>query len=232
MLVQADDFIERWLGSGGSEMATAQSFAIELTELLGVPRPNVSDKDGDFLDYRFERPVIETHTGRTKNRRIDLYKKGHFILEAKQFVSPDVKDKDTLELFLEMDAPKQSGHGRRGTSKFDDTMLKARNQADYYARAVAKEDGWPPFLMVVDIGHVIELYADFSGQGQGYNQFPDGNRYRIKLEDLREPETLRPAAHDLDGPNESGPVFALRQSDPRDCQPPCRAGQKLRRSGP
>ena len=25
-----DDFIERWLGSGGSEMATAQSFAIEL----------------------------------------------------------------------------------------------------------------------------------------------------------------------------------------------------------
>jgi hypothetical protein len=36
---------------------------------------------------------------------------------------------------------------------------------------------------------VIELYADFSGQGQGYNQFPDGNRYRIKLEELREEET-------------------------------------------
>jgi len=188
--VQVDDFIERWLGSGGSEMATAQSFAIELTELLGVPRPNVSDKDGDFLDYRFERPVTETHTGRKKNRRIDLYKKGHFILEAKQFVSPDAKDKDTLEMFLEKDAPKQSGHGKRGTSKFDDTMMKARNQADNYARAVAREDGWPPFLMVVDVGHVIELYADFSGQGQGYNQFPDGNRYRIYLEDLREPETL------------------------------------------
>ena len=69
-------------------------------------------------------------------------------------------------------------------------MMKARNQADNYARAVAKEDGWPPFLMVVDVGHVIELYADFSGQGQGYNQFPDGNRYRIYLKDLREPETL------------------------------------------
>ncbi|WP_298256542.1 DNA methyltransferase [uncultured Litoreibacter sp.] len=187
--MQVDEFIDRWLGSGGSEMATAQSFAIELTELLGVPRPNVSDKDGDFLDYRFERPVTETHTGRKKNRRIDLYKKGHFILEAKQFVSPDAKDKNTLELFLEKDAPKQTGHGKRGTSKFDDTMLKARNQADNYARAVAKEDGWPPFLMVVDVGHVIELYADFSGQGQGYNQFPDGNRYRIKLEDLREEKT-------------------------------------------
>ena len=189
MLVQIDDFIERWLGSGGSEMATAQSFAIELTELLGVARPNVSDKDGDFLDYRFERPVTETHTGRKISRRIDLYKKGHFILEAKQFVSSDAKDKNTLEMFLEKDAPKQAGHGKRGGSKFDDTMMKARNQADNYARAVAKEDGWPPFLMVVDVGHVIELYADFSGQGQGYNQFPDGNRYRIYLEDLRDEET-------------------------------------------
>ena len=171
-------------------MATAQSFAIELTDLLGVERPKVSDADGDFLDYRFERPVTLTHTGRKRNGRIDLYKKGHFILEAKQFVSNPKKDISTLDMFVEKDAPKQTGHGKRGTSKFDDTMMKARNQADNYARAVSKEDGWPPFLMIVDVGHVIELYADFSGQGQGYNQFPDGNRYRIYLEDLRQPETL------------------------------------------
>jgi len=92
-------------------------------------------------------------------------------------------------MFVEKDAPKQTGHGIRGTAKFDDTMLKARNQADHYARAVSREDGWPPFLMIVDVGNVIELYADFSGQGQGYNQFPDGNRYRIHLEDLRQDET-------------------------------------------
>jgi hypothetical protein len=188
--VDIEAFIERWQGSGGSEMATAQTFAIELTDLLGVERPYVSDKDGDFLDYRFERPVTLTHTGRTRNGRIDLYKKGHFILEAKQFTSLDTKDKNTLEMFVAKDAPKQSGHGKRGTAKFDDTMLKARNQADNYARAVSKEDGWPPFLMIVDVGHVIELYSDFSGQGQGYTQFPDGNRYRIYLDDLRQPETL------------------------------------------
>lgn len=184
-----DAFLDRWIGSGGSEMATAQSFSIELTELLGVERPNVSDKDGDFLDYRFERPVSLTHTGRTRSGRIDLYKKGHFVLEAKQFSSPSSQSQSTLGLFLEKDTPKQSGHGKRGTVKFDDTMLKARNQADNYARAVAKEDGWPPFLLVVDVGHVIELYADFSRQGQGYSQFPDGNRYRIYLEDLRQAET-------------------------------------------
>ena len=52
-------------------------------------------------------------------------------------------------------------------------MLRARNQAYGYARAVAKEDGWPPFLPAVDVGHVIEVYADFLRQGQGYTQFPD-----------------------------------------------------------
>ena len=39
------------------------------------------------------------------------------------------------------------------------------------------------------MGHVIEVYADFSGQGQGYTQFPDGNRYRITLDDLRDEAT-------------------------------------------
>ncbi|WP_375573308.1 DNA methyltransferase [Seohaeicola saemankumensis] len=65
-------------------------------------------------------------------------------------------------------------------------MLRARAQADGYARAVSREDGWPPFLLIVDVGHVIEVYADFSGQGQGYTQYPDGNRYRITMDDLRD----------------------------------------------
>ena len=40
--------------------------------------------------------------------------------------------------------------------------------------------------MIVDVGHVIEVNADFSGQGQGYTQFPDGTRYRITLDDLHD----------------------------------------------
>ena len=108
-------------------------------------------------------------------------------MEGKQ--GSDGKRGDPNQLALSLDAtPTQvrTGHGVRGTRKWDDTMLKARNQADRYARAIAREDGWPPFLLVVDVGHVIEVYADFSGQGQGYTQFPDGNRYRITLDDLRE----------------------------------------------
>ncbi|MEP1441597.1 MAG: DNA methyltransferase [Hyphomicrobiales bacterium] len=189
--IDIDQFIERWKPSGGSEMGNSQLFAAELTELLGVERPKPATSDGQNNDYRFERPVTFTHTGRNNRGRIDLYRKGSFILEAKQG-SGETKSEapDQLTLLSEQDAPKtQKGHAKRGSAKWDDTMLKARNQADGYARAVSKEDGWPPFLLIVDVGHVIELYADFSKQGQGYSQFPDGNRYRITMDDLRNEET-------------------------------------------
>ncbi len=189
--MQIEKFIQTWQPSSGSEMANFQSFANDLTDLIGVERPKNSNIDGDFLDYRFERPVMFTHTGRKSRGRIDLYKRGCFVLEAKQG-SERIRNEnhDQLALGLREEHAKFShAHGVRGSAKWDDTMLKARNQADGYARAVSKEDGWPPFLLVVDVGHVIEVYADFSGAGQGYNQFPDGNRYRISLEKLRDPET-------------------------------------------
>lgn len=186
-----DQFIDRWKDTGGSEHANYQLFLIDLTELLGVDRPSPATDDASNDHYRFERPVTFTHTSKRSTGFIDLYRGGYFVLETKQ----GVNQKKSLATDLANDTAarkqKRLGHGIRGTAAWDDTMLKARNQADNYARAVSKEDGWPPFLMVVDIGHVIELYADFSQQGQGYSQFPDGNRYRIYLDDLRRDETLR-----------------------------------------
>lgn len=181
-----EDFISRWRLSGGNESANFQTFTAELCELIGVDRPKPAQSDGQTNDYRFERPITETHTGRRHHRRIDLYRRGCFIMEAKQGAGPKA-EAEQLSLLTDDEAPRtQRGHGRRGTRGFEDTMLRARNQADGYARAVAKEDGWPPFILVVDIGHFIEVYADFSRLGQGYTQFPDGNRYRIGIEDLRD----------------------------------------------
>ncbi|WP_342741204.1 type IIL restriction-modification enzyme MmeI, partial [Tranquillimonas alkanivorans] len=169
-------------------MSNFQSFAAELCDVLEVQRPKPAQSDGQTNDYRFERPVTETHTGSRRHRRIDLYRRGCFILEAKQGAGPKA-EAEQLSLLSPEEAPRaQMGHGRRGTRVFEDTMLRARNQADSYARAVSKEDGWPPFLLIADVGHVIEVYADFSGQGQGYTQFPDGNRFRIKLDDLHDEE--------------------------------------------
>ena len=73
-------------------------------------------------------------------------------------------------------------------------------------RAVSREDGWPPFLPIVGVGHVIEVYADFSGQGQGYTQFPDGSRYRITLDDLRNEATCQRLALILTNPHALDPA--------------------------
>jgi len=187
-MVDVEGFISRWKPSGGSERANFQQFAIELTQLLGVPAPNPATADAQADDYRFERPVTFIHTGTQSRGFIDLYRRGSFIMEAKQGTGRAAEEENQLTLLPEMPVPQRQGHGVRGSRRWDDTMLRARNQADGYARAVARDDGWPPFLAIVDVGHVIELYADFSGQGQGYTQFPDGNRYRISLEDLRKEE--------------------------------------------
>jgi len=183
-----DQFIDRWKASGGSEHANYQIFLAELTDLLRLERPNPATDDDTNDHYRFERPVTFTHTHKRSTGFIDLYRGGHFVLETKQGVDGKKNRKADLAEGVPERRQTRTGHGVRGTAAWDDSMLKARNQADNYARAVAKEDGWPPFLLIVDVGHVIELYADFSRQGQGYNQFPDGNRYRIFLDDLRTEE--------------------------------------------
>ena len=125
--------------------------------------------------------------GEGAKKFIDLYRRGSFILETKQGTQGKVTDPDQLTL---PDVPqiRRVGHGVRGTRAWDKMMDKARGQADNYARGIAREDGWPPFLIVCDVGYVFELYADFSGQGHGYTQFPDGKSFRIFLQDLADPE--------------------------------------------
>ena len=46
----------------------------------------------------------------------------------------------------------------------------------------------PPFLLIVDAGNVIEVFADFSGLGKDYAHFPDRQSFRITLD----PQSLNP----------------------------------------
>ena len=193
--MQIDEFIDRWKPSGGSERANFQTFGNELCDVLAVPRPAPATNVTSANSYCFEHPVTFIHTGTQSRGFIDLYRAGHFVMEAKQGTSGTQPEDDAQPALIpDLPAAIRKGHGARGTRRWDDTMLRARAQADGYARAVSRKDGWPPFLLIVDVGHVIEVYADFSGQGQGYTQYPDGNRYRITLDDLRNEatrETLR-----------------------------------------
>src|SRR5690242_10876903 len=81
-----DAFIARWQGrEGGQERANYQLFLSELCDVLGVPRPDPAGATTEANDYVFERVVREAQgDGGYSNRRIDLYKRGCFVLEAKQ----------------------------------------------------------------------------------------------------------------------------------------------------
>lgn len=185
-------FIARWQASGGAERANYQLFLTELCELLGVPKPDPAQESNQFNDYVFERSVVFKHDNNTQTTGFaDLYRRDCFVLEAKQSSKRDAlrkPDPDQLVLLSEDRTQVKAGTARRGTGQWDTSMLNARRQAEAYAKALPKEHGWPPFLVVVDVGHCIELYADFVRQGKNYAQFPDRRGYRIMLEDLRDPD--------------------------------------------
>ena len=99
--------------------------------------------DSQNDDYRYERPVTFIHTGTQSRGFIDLYRARHFVMEAKQGTGKGREpEPDQLSLLGDELTKLRQGHGVRGTRRWDDTMLRARNQADGYARAVAREDGW------------------------------------------------------------------------------------------
>ena len=211
-----DDFISRWKESGGSEIANFQPFVIGLCALLGLDAPDPSEQKNEKNDYVFERRVdYKFDDGTTARRRIDLYKRDCFVMEAKQSakrVEAKKANPDQPDLIPEDATQVKAGAATRGTGRWDKVMRAAKRQAEDYARALPKEHGWPPFILVVDVGHVIEVYADFSGQGKNYAQFPDRDGYSIPLECVRDQairDRLRAiwsAPHSLDPAKRSAEV--------------------------
>lgn len=181
-------FIARWHASGGAERANYQMFLTELAGILGVPLPDPAQESNRHNDYVFERSVAFKHPdGSQTTGFIDLYKRDCFVLEAKQSGKRTAKpDTNQLALLPEDAGQVKAGTATRGTRRWDTALLAARRQAEDYAKALPKEHGWPPFLVVVDVGHCIELYADFVRQGKNYAQFPDRRGYRIMLDELRD----------------------------------------------
>src|ERR1019366_10619599 len=148
--------------------------------------------------YTFELHVSELQPdGTTKDKRIDFYRRASFVLESKKFqeAKPDSSQVErTAQKIRELAAAKlgprpkskKSSEPRRDTTRWDDAMLKALLQAERYTRALPADEPYPPFVLVVDVGHVIEVRADFSLTGRAYQPFPDPLTYRIRLESLRD----------------------------------------------
>ncbi len=208
-LSATDSFITRWQGrEGGQERANYALFLTELCDILGVARPQPAAVSAESNDYVFERVVKDpARDGSVSSRRIDLYRRGSFILEAKQSRRPG-SDKEVLgqaSLPLIDAGPR----GRRGADKsWDVLMFNARQQAEHYVRLLPAGHEPPPFIIVCDVGHCLEVYANFRRDGKVFNQFPDRQSFRIYLEDLRDsgvrerlrriweaPPSLDPARH-------------------------------------
>ncbi len=178
------EFISDWKGATAPEQSISQKFLLQLCELLDVPQPG-NQRNGA---YTFEFHVKDTqHDGTTKDGRIDLYKRACFVLESKKFQEKIVEQTHLELTAVEMgaaDKRKKNAAPVRDTDRWDDAMLKAFVQARDYVRALPTDEPAPPFLLVVDVGHVIEVRADFSLTGRAYQPFPDPLTYRIRLEQL------------------------------------------------
>src|SRR5260370_12872918 len=199
-------FIVRWQGrEGGQERANYVSFLNELIILLGLPPPDPADATHENNDYVFERAVRKHKDEGDSHGRIDLYKKSSFVLEAKQSRIKGGKKEIKGQNDLFSPETSEDSRGRRGADRaWDVLMLNAKRQAEDSARALPTSHGWPPFILVCDVGHCIEVYADFSGQGKNSTQFPDRQHFRVYLEDLRKPEIRDP--HSLDPAQASAKV--------------------------
>ena len=184
-----DEFIATWANSAASERANYQLFLTGLCQLLELPAPQPATADPTQDTYSFEHPVTFHHAdGTTSTGFIDLYRRGAFVLETKQGVTRSDAPAPLSEAAKQSQAKAKKGHGVRGTAAWDTALQKARTQAENYARALPAAEGRPPFVVVVDVGHCIELYAEFSRSGGAYVPFPDPRTHRILLKDLRDPE--------------------------------------------
>lgn len=77
--------IEEAKASGGSERANYQIFISGLCDVLGLPRPAMSQEANARNDYVYERKVDFRHPdGSVTPAFIDCYRRGAFVLEAKQ----------------------------------------------------------------------------------------------------------------------------------------------------
>lgn len=162
-------FLTHWSGATVSERAISRQF---LCKLLDVPQPG-NQRNGS---HTFEFHVSEAqHDGDPKEGRIDLYKRGCFVLESKKFqeAAPEPSP-------LELAAQQMGATGRqrksaapvRNTERRDDAMLQALGQTERYTRALPAEEPYPPFVLVVDVGHAFEIRADFSLTGRAGSLSP------------------------------------------------------------
>lgn len=81
-------------------------------------------------------------------------------MEAKQ---SRLSDTSKLLPFGDTPAPTQPAHG----PGWDTLIRNARAQAFAYVSMLPADHVAPPFVIICDVAHSFEIWADFSGTGRG-----------------------------------------------------------------
>ncbi|MGI4867434.1 MAG: type IIL restriction-modification enzyme MmeI [Janthinobacterium lividum] len=133
------DFEARWQVAGGAERANYGLFLTELCDLLGVPHPDATTHNPAQDAYVFERTVTFDNGPGNKatTGRIDLYKRGCFVLETKQgvgsfedFLATNIKNAGTRE------------RGNAGTRERGNAGTRERGNAGTRERGNAGSYNW------------------------------------------------------------------------------------------
>ena len=122
----------KWAGVPAGEQANAQSYLHDFTEALGVQTPQPR---GSGYEFEYHVQVIDRRTGKDTTQRVDLYKRDHFVLEAKH---------------------------TDGGKDAEKVLRAAYSQAKGYAFELP--DAPPPFIMVMDIARVLLVWPRVSGR--------------------------------------------------------------------
>ena len=180
-------FIARWSHCrGGAERSNAALYLVEMLTALGLPSPDPASADTVHNDYVFERAVRSGFDGAFP-RRIDLYKRGCFVLEAKQSRWTD-KSKAAPFRAEDIEADMQGRLPFGPGSGLDKIRRNAFNQAKSYVGDLPVDHPSPPFILICDVARSFEVWADFSGTGRGFSPFPDRHNARFLHADLAKPE--------------------------------------------
>ncbi|MGV3561321.1 class I SAM-dependent DNA methyltransferase [Larkinella arboricola] len=209
------EFEARWKPAGGAERANYGLFLQDLCDLIGVSRPDPTTDNPAQDAYVLERAVEFNDQGKRSIGRVDLYKRGCFVLETKQGTeTPDQqKAAERAELGLSPEK-RRKGHAVRGTTKWGQMMQTARQQALGYVRALPTDEPRPLFVLVADVGYCIDVYSNFAGVGDQFVPFPDQTRYRLPLSKLADEETRE--------------MLRLIWTDPRELDPSRRSARVTR----
>lgn len=129
------DFVRRWQNSAAAERANFRSFCNELCDLLAVPRPDPARQDERDNAYVYDKTVwFDDGDGKRTANFIDLYKRGCFVMEAKQGSAADNDGADLFDLAAFARDMQRRGTAVRGTTQWTSIIKRPR------ARRVAQSD--------------------------------------------------------------------------------------------